>query len=285
MTELYVEFLPHNALLKINGSVQSNPCRQNVTSEYIDVHVSVAVPPSGKLRNPLELMNAVTTVYANQQNIIKCKGICHFCVPLPETGMLYVNGKQYHGEVINLIPLLPEHEYVEVKMLVAGEEIYKVHYTTVNGDFSPTLPRVETVYLRLKGVPSDCVVLLNEQRVMPYSSFPMVIEDKTRFSLLVRNADRIELDHDVKLDAKFSLDMDIGATIAERRAASAPDESMNVFGDVFAVVRIPLISFAACVAFFWVLSALIKSTVVAMIGIPVSIFVVVYAVYYARTKH
>jgi len=284
MTELYIEHLPFNGVFMVNGVVQSNPCRLNVFDDYIDVHVSVVFPATARLSAPLELMNALVTVYANQRNVVKCKGVCHFSVPVPKAGLLYVNGNAYQGEVIDLIPMLPEHAYVEVRLVVAGAEIYKLHFTTVDGEFKPTLPQVEVVYMRLKNVPKDCIVLLNDKRIMPYSSFPMLIEAKTRFSLLVRNADRIELDLDVQLDEKFSLDMDVGARIAERRGASAPDENINVFGDVFAVIRVPFAAFSGCAALFAALSFLFNSPLIGFIGVPVSIFVTVYALYYVRTK-
>jgi hypothetical protein len=284
MTELFIKHLPFNAVFMVNGVVQSNPCKLNIYDEYIDVHVSVTIPPNGKLKAPIELMNALATVYANQRNIVPCKGVCLFSVPTPNMGIMYVNGKSYSGEVLEMVPTLPEHEYVEVRLVVAGAEVYKVHFTTLDGEFSPSLPRVEVVYLRLKNVPKDCVVLLNDKRVMPYSSFPMVIEVNTRFSLLVRNADRIELDLDVQLDEKFSLDIDVGARIAERRGASAPDENINVFGDVFAVIRVPFAAFAGCVALFAAFAFLFNSPVVGFIGVPVSIFVTVYAFCYVRTK-
>lgn len=284
MTELFIEHLPDNAIFMVNSIVQSNPCKLNVDTDYVDVHVSVTIPSQGNSRAPLELMNALATVYSNQRNTIRCKGVCCFSVPIPESGMLYVNGNTYNGETLLLIPSLREHEYVEVKLMVSGTEVYKVHYTTTEGDFTPSLPRVEMVYLRLKNVPGDCIVLLNERRVMPYSSFPMVMDHKTRFTLLVRNADRIELEKDVTLDSKNSLDLDIGAAVAERRGASAPDESMNVFGDVFEVLRIPFAAFVVCTLFFVGLSSVTKSTLVGIIGVPVSLCATIYAFFYARSK-
>ena len=284
MTELFIEHLPDDAVLMVNSVVQSNPCKLNVDTDFVDVHVSVTIPSQRNSRAPLELMNALATVYANQRNKIRCKGVCCFRVPTSESGMLYVNGNTYNGETLLMIPSLPEHEYVEVKLMVSGTEIYKVHYTTTEGDFTPSLPLVEMVYLRLKNVPRDCIVLLNEQRVMPFSAFPMVMDHRTRFTLLVRNADRIELEKDVTLDSKNSLDLDVGAAIAERLGASAPDESMNVFGDLFEVLRIPIAAFVVCTLFFVGLSYVTKSTLVGIIGVPVSICATLYAFYYARSK-